>query len=423
MIKMLADYWVGAWVEDSFKLGTWNYVMIYAFSMLGLFNFGLVRSFLWAQYCSIISLNCFQNLFKNVIKKPMSYFDTTPNGQILSLMGKDIDIVDTFLPEMGSIVFTLLFLFFGSFLMIPISNIFLFPIIIILGILCFFMTRAYMRVIRELKRIELSTYSPIISSILEVYQGLPEFRFYRQMDSKEARYAVKVDRLNRAFINEKWVNPAYFLYLGLIIDFLVFISSIFIMFGVIYNWRGIPKDITIISVAMSWIFNLPNFMGTFVYIYTEYIQGMNSYERIILNVDSEMSEGPRRFPAPLSTDFPKRGCLEVNNIKCRYRDNLPLIIKGLSFKVEHGEKVGIVGRTGSGKSSLLLAITRIINVENNLYFGKIAKYQKIQDRRVQYGMKSVNSEPTSKIDSKKIKSNTTSVANWNSQTRFDTEDK
>ena len=421
--KMMSDYWVGAWAEDTFKLTTQNYILVYGLAMICLLCFGAIRSFLWAQYCSIISLECFQKLFKNVIKKPMSYFDTTPNGQILSLMGKDIDIIDSFLPQIGTLLFTLLFFFLGSFLLIPFSNIFLLPMLILLGVVCFFMVRVYLRVIRELKRLELGNYSPIISNILELYQGLSQFRFYRQFDSSEAKYAMKVNHLNRSFINAKFTGPAFFLYMGLLMDLVVFICYIFVMLGVVYDWRGVPKDITVISLAMSWIFNIPNFINMFIFVYTEYIQGMNSYERIILNVDSEVSEGPRTLPAPKSKDFPRRGCLEVRNIKCRYRDNLLLIINGLSFKVEHGEKVGIVGRTGSGKSSLLLAITRIINIENNEYYVNIAKHQKLQDRRAEYGMSTQNFQIKSGDSSNKAKSNITSQTKWDSQSQFKTEEK
>jgi ABC-type multidrug transport system fused ATPase/permease subunit len=111
---------------------------------------------------------------------------------------------------------------------------------------------------------------------------------------------------------------------------------------------------------------------------------MGSFERILNNVDPKVSEGSRFHKKPENEFFGKKGVLSIKNIKCRYRDNLPLVLNGLSFSVKSKEKVAIVGRTGSGKSSLMLALTRILNVENSPFFPEIAKLQGIDNKLLEY---------------------------------------
>ena len=248
-----------------------------------------------------------------------------------------------------------------------------------------FIIKKYLNLTRELKRIELMAYSPIISNVMEVYDGLSQFRNYNQMDQRELIFARNVDNLNKAFLHQKFANNFMMLYSEMTMIILIVIMFIMILMGVIYEFSFVPQNISIIAVSMSWILNIPNFILFLCFFYTEFIHAMGSYERVIKNVDIELSEGSRQHPAPNSNPFPSKGSIEIHNIKCRYRDNLPLVLNGLSFKIADKQKVAVVGRTGSGKSSLILALTRIINIENNLQFPEIAKLQKLNHRNNEYG--------------------------------------
>jgi ABC-type multidrug transport system fused ATPase/permease subunit len=104
---------------------------------------------------------------------------------------------------------------------------------------------------------------------------------------------------------------------------------------------------------------------------------MSSAERMIKNVDEDTSEGLLRSKKKIT--FQKEEGIQVKNICSRYRSNLPLVLKGLSLKVNSGQKVALVGRTGSGKSSFILALTRILNVENSKYYEDIRRVQNIED--------------------------------------------
>jgi len=160
----------------------------------------------------------------------------------------------------------------------------------------------------------------------------------------------------------------------------LFIGSVFllIILGFINNWPMVPNNITLLSVTMNWVITIPSFVNFFLFSYSMLIQYMGSVERIFYNVDKDITEGDFNAPRTVkSQEFPDKGVIEVNNIKVRYREGLPLVLDGVTFIINENEKVGIIGRTGSGKSSLLLALTRIINVENSKYYNQTQYDQKL----------------------------------------------
>ena len=385
LFKILGDYWVGIWTTNRLNLELRTYVIVYSLLVLGVYVFGCVRSFLWSWFTTKISLKIFTNLLNNILKKPVSYFDTTPMGQILNLMGKDIDIIENILPDIGITFVSLFFLFCGTLIMSAILNVFMIPLIVGLVFLYGYFIKIYLKLNLELKRLELISYSPILSNILEIYEGILQLRVYKQMDSREIVFSKNVNRLMTSMLHQKFSMNTFMLYSEMIMSFLILFSFIFLIVGILYGFPLIPTDITLIAVCLSWIFNIPNFILFMCYFYTEYIQAMGSFERVVKNVDPDLSEGLRLTPKTKSADFPSQGKIEISNIKCRYRDNLPLVLDGLTFEVKEKENVAIVGRTGSGKSSLFLALTRIINIENNLYYPTIAKMQKLDSKSSEYG--------------------------------------
>jgi ABC-type multidrug transport system fused ATPase/permease subunit len=114
-----------------------------------------------------------------------------------------------------------------------------------------------------------------------------------------------------------------------------------------------------------------------MFFYAQFIQSMGSVERMLFNVDELTYEGPLNSENNLKFDRTKG--IEVENIFAKYRPNLPYVLRGLSLKIKNKEKVALVGRTGSGKSSFLLALTRILNVQNSKNFPKIKEYQNLQE--------------------------------------------
>ena len=162
----------------------------------------------------------------------------------------------------------------------------------------------------------------------------------------------------------------------------IFVAFMIIVTSKLNSWSFVTQDINIIAVTLNWILIIPNFIDLFMFFYSEMIKSMGSVERVIFNVDKTTIEGELYDSGPVP--FDSRLGIEVHNIYCRYRPGLPFVLKGLSLNIKNNEKVALVGRTGSGKSSFLLALTRGINVENSINFPKICKYQNLQKDPKEY---------------------------------------
>ena len=384
LMKAATDYWVGAWTSDVFGFAQSRYVWIYSVLIVIFFLFGTIRAIFWASFCTEVSISTFEKLLDKIMDKPMRFFNVTPAGQLLSLMGKDTDVVDNYVPDAATILATMMGLFLFTLIFTVATNVILVVFIVPLMVALFVLIRVYLTLNQELKRLEMQAYSPIISGILEVYDGLSQFRSYANLDSREAGFESNVDYLVSTFLHQKFANNCIMVFANLTMDALILVSYVFILLSFVFAWPFVPRDLTFLSVSLSWILNIPNFILFFAFFYTEYIQMMASFERILLNVDPAVREGPTQTPNPRRGSFGRIGSIEVHNVRCRYRDNLPLVLDGLSFSVQPRQKVALVGRTGSGKSSLLLALTRILNVENNEHFPRLAKLQKIESRLDQY---------------------------------------
>ena len=380
--KIMTDYWVGSWSQNSFNFTAENsekyYMLGYGLLILGMLIIGVIQSFIWSQYSTNAGIKIFNDLLRNVMKKPMSYFDTTPIGQILNLLGKDTDLVDSVIPNSALGVFTNSYQFIGIIVLAAISNFVLLPIIIIVFTILFFMIRSYLNLQRETKRVELLTTSPIISNVIELYNGILVFRNYEKISYIRSLYQKNVNNQTRVLIHNRYVGCMMQCYTEVIMAFFIGGSFLMITLGVIYKWNFIPNNISLISVTLNWVITIPNFINFFLFRYSHFIQYMGSTERIFYNVDNSVREGDYQMPEPsLNKTFPSKGIIEVNNIKVRYRENLPLVLDGVSFITNQNEKIGIVGRTGSGKSSLLLALTRMINVENSVFYKQVQYDQKL----------------------------------------------
>ena len=380
--KIFVEYWVAAWTQNSFNFSEEKkedfYMLGYGLFILGMLILGTIQSIVWAKYATNAGMKIFKDLVENVMKKPMSYFDTTPIGQILNLLGKDTDMVDFLIPTFSLSIFGNIFEFIGIFVVAFLTNFILIPFIIFIFLLLFLLVRSYLNLQRETKRLELLTTSPIISNVVEVFNGILVFRNYDKISYIRKLYQNNVNTKIRMSLHSRYAQVMMQFYTQVIISVLVAGVFFMVSLGIVFEWSFIPQDISLLSVTLNSVLMIPNFISFFLFRYAILIQHMGSTERIFYNVDPDIREGDFHMPKPiLNSEFPSKGVIEIKNIKVRYRDNLPLVLKGVSFTIGSHEKIGIVGRTGSGKSSLLLTLTRMLNVENSKFFKQIQYDQKL----------------------------------------------
>ncbi|KAG2074771.1 ABC protein [Suillus decipiens] len=375
---ILNTYVLVWWESNEFKQKISFYQALYG--CLGIAQ--AIFTFFLCAGVDIISSYVSQNLYNksvhNVFHAPMSFFDTTPMGRILSIFGKDIDSVDNQLPHsMRLFIYTLSSLL-GSIVIVAVLEPYFVIVVLFIALGYSYFAAFYRASSREVKRLDSMFRSLLYAHFSETLTGISTIRSYREMKRFITANRYYVDLEDRA------------LYLVITNQRQMASSKV----GIHGKHIGLPCC-SYGRGRCLWDKRSPDRNGTYIYqwvsrcchqsIHDEFrikavlsqtcsqlikqtadVENyMNAVERSVQYVagDTIPQEAPheieeRKPPA----QWPQHGAIEFNDVKMAYRPGLPNILRGISVKVRGGEKIGVVGRTGAGKSSLMLALFRIVEL-------------------------------------------------------------
>ncbi|KAK9281855.1 hypothetical protein L1049_004761 [Liquidambar formosana] len=354
---MAGDYWL-AYETAEERASSFDpslFIRIYAIIAAASFFVILIRAF----SVTIVGLKTAQSFFgqilHSILHAPMSFFDTTPSGRILSRASSDQTNVDIFLPFfmgftvamyitlLGIIIVTCQNAWPTVFLLIP------------LGWLNFWYRGYYLASSRELTRLDSITKAPVIHHFSESISGVMTIRCFR----KQGRFCQEnVDRVN-ANVRMDFHNNGSNEWLGFRLEFIgsviLCISSLFMIL--------LPSSIIKpenVGLSLSYGLSLNGVLFWAIYMSCFVENRMVSVERIkqFTIIPSEAAwQIKDRLPPSI---WPTHGNVELKDLQVRYRPNTPLVLKGLTLSIRGGEKIGIVGRTGSGKSTLIQVLFRLV---------------------------------------------------------------
>ncbi|EDL94263.1 rCG57643, isoform CRA_a [Rattus norvegicus] len=356
-----SNLWLSAWTSDSDNLNGTNNSSSHRDMRIGVFGaLGLAQgiclliSTLWSIYaCRNASKALHGQLLTNILRAPMRFFDTTPTGRIVNRFSGDISTVDDLLPQTLRSWMMCFFGIAGTLVMICMATPVFAIIIIPLSILYISVQVFYVATSRQLRRLDSVTKSPIYSHFSETVTGLPIIRAFEHQQRFLAWNEKQID------INQKcvfsWITSNRWLAirLELVGNLVVFCSALLL---VIYR-KTLTGDV--VGFVLSNALNITQTLNWLVRMTSEAETNIVAVERIseYINVENEAPwVTDKRPPA----DWPRHGEIQFNNYQVRYRPELDLVLKGITCNIKSGEKVGVVGRTGAGKSSLTNCLFRIL---------------------------------------------------------------
>lgn len=352
-----SDYWMGIIGKPKvFKdIAYWNKIWIYGLFVGVLLVVSVIRTF-WSGFAVRRSNRIIHNrLLTHVLHAPPSFFDTTPLGRILNRFSAEISQTDQFLHVyfMTAVYFILGII--RSTVIVGIST----PVFLTIGgpaLLAFaILLYVYSSPSRNLQRADSIARSPVISLFQETVTGAGVAML--KVHGLREEWTSRFNRLN-----DDWTARREIFRLGLEWARLYtsVIGTIF-MTGVIFiGWYFMDASDLAVAVQSSVTFGIYA-----LYIVTQVVEldaRMTSYERVEFFSTHLPQESSRSLVEP-PPEWPTKGAITFDHVRFRYRPGLPFVLRDVSFRVQPGETVGVCGRTGAGKSSLLYAIFRLVELD------------------------------------------------------------
>ncbi|CDZ96537.1 abc transporter [Phaffia rhodozyma] len=353
---VMTSYVLIWWQEGKYGFPIGIYMTLYGTLAVAsaVFTFLMGAVFAFVTFYASVSLH--RQALARVMKAPQSFFDTTPLGRIQNRFGKDMDNVDNQLPEGFRMVIITLSQIMGSIILIAVVQPY-FLIACVPVFYCLFLGAAfYRRTARELKRLDSILRSSIYSHFGESLNGLSTIRAYGEIPRFIRENHVMIDYENRAYymtiLSQRW--------LGVRIDAL---GNLLVLVCSILSITLHDISAAEAGLALGYVISIVQAFSWLVRQVAEVENDSTSVERILHYADELQIEAPHDIPETTPpASWPQEGKISFRQVHMSYRPGLPEVLKGFTMEVKGGEKIGVVGRTGAGKSTIMQALFRLVEI-------------------------------------------------------------
>ncbi|XP_011877750.1 PREDICTED: multidrug resistance-associated protein 4-like isoform X2 [Vollenhovia emeryi] len=339
-------------------LSTEDAIYVYTFCIISCTVTTLLRSFLYMKVCMNSSCNLHNTMFSNLLQARMTFFHTNPTGRILNRFSKDMGTMDELLPKAMLEALQVCCVVCGILVMETILNPWMLIAIVILAVVFYFMTKFYLSTAQNVKRLEGVTKSPLFSHVNATLNGLPTIR--------SSGAGIETMMRKQFDVLQDRHSGTWYLFITCGTTFGVFTDLIMCLFLatlcyslVFLNENGGVADSTA-GLAISQSLILIGCLQYGIKQSTETMSLMTSVERV-LQYTNLPQEKPITSDNPPPPTWPSQGQLVLKDVSMKYHKDDPPVLKNLNVSIEPGWKVGVVGRTGAGKSSLISALFRLFN--------------------------------------------------------------
>ncbi|KAF8732976.1 hypothetical protein HU200_015328 [Digitaria exilis] len=357
------DLWLTYWVDTGTGTNNTSFYLI-ILAMFGIINslFTLGRAFSFAFGGLRAAIHIHASLLENIINAPVCFFDQNPSGRILNRLSSDLYAVDDSLPFILNIFVANFFSLLGTLVILSYSQVSFLLVLLPLWLIYRKLQFYYRSTSREVRRLDSVARSPIYSSFTETLDGSSTIRAFQKEGFFLAKFIQHVTLYQKTSYSELtaslWLSLRLQLLAGFIILFIAMMATVTFHSSSLVN-LGTPG---LVGLALSYAAPVVSLLNGFLTTFTETEKEMISVERVAEYVGIPKEEPKGSEPAP--RNWPTEGKIEFVHVTLRYKSELPPALNDVSFLVESGMQVGIIGRTGAGKSSVLNALFRLVPICN-----------------------------------------------------------
>ncbi|KAJ3021115.1 Multidrug resistance-associated protein 4 [Thoreauomyces humboldtii] len=358
-----ANYWLAHWSQSSpahKSLASNAYVFLALVLVTIVIANGRALLFFFVSWRAARIL--FLDMVSSVFKVEMGFFQQNPHGRLMNRFSKDINLLDEMLPQTFFDFIQCSFMIVGTLVISVIVIPYILVLVPFIGVSFYFLRTAYIETSRQLKRIEAITRSPVYSNIPSTLEGLSTVRAMAQQQAFTTNF-VKLQNDNTAkyFI---WLSCARWLGFRLDVGSAMFLAIV--AFGSVGLRGSLGLQPGVVGLLLSYVLQLTGLLQWCVRQSAEVENYMVSVERVLEYTTLTPEESPQDIAAaelrgPPPTAWPHAGEVGLTGLSLTYPGTERPVLKEITCHIPAGTKVGIVGRTGAGKSSFLQALFRIVN--------------------------------------------------------------
>uniref|UniRef100_A0A8C4XUZ6 ABC-type glutathione-S-conjugate transporter n=1 Tax=Falco tinnunculus TaxID=100819 RepID=A0A8C4XUZ6_FALTI len=357
-VSFSRGYWLSVWTDDPVYNGTQQHseLRVGVFGALGVVQ-ALGRFVSTAAVLLggvLASHKLFLQLLRNVARSPMVFFEQTPIGNLLNRFSKEMDAIDSVIPDKLKSLLGFLFNLLEIYIVIIVATPKAAMAIVPLTVLYAAFQHFYVSTSCQLRRVEAASRSPIYSHIAETFQGSSVIRAYKDQERFISKNNFLVDQNQRicfpGAVADRWL-ATNLEFLG---NGIVLFAALFVAMGRTHLSPGTA------GFSISYALQITGVLNWMVRSWTEIENNIVSVERV-----REYWRTPKEAPWTQNGKLQDQvwlteGRIEFRNYSLRYRPNLELALKHINLTINGQEKIGITGRTGAGKSTLAVGLLRLV---------------------------------------------------------------
>ncbi|KIW17984.1 hypothetical protein PV08_02270 [Exophiala spinifera] len=326
-------------------------------------------------------------LLSTVMAAPLSFFTSVQTGQILNRFSQDLGLVDNELPSALIQVSGPFFLCLVQIIFICLSAAYFVTILPLVLLVLYFLQKYYLRTSRQIRLLDLEAKAPLYSHFLETLQGLVTIRAFG--------WAKEFEEQNMDLL-DKSQKPFYLLFciqrwLSLVLDIIVAALAVILMI-IVVELRD-KLDPALVALALLNIMSFNSNLTAIIQMWTGLETSMGAISRLKTFNQSTSSEDRAEECSPLPETWPSGGHVEFSGLSATYAHELPNVIKDIDLTIAPGERLGICGTSGSGKSSLITSLFRMLEITNGTIYIDGIDLSTISRQRIRERLNAIPQDP------------------------------